>query len=378
MEQRWFVRVSGREYGPVDLDTLAEWKREGRLVPSNDVRAEHESAWSPAAELAGLFKPPPLPPPQASAQPLPRHRTIGQIIRDSFRIYKSAFLPFFAATLLTAIPLLAFELVSPSYGIFRRGLSGSGFTAANITLLLAATVLIVTWPLFLAAIQIGTVEVLAGRKVRLGELLRRAVNYYPRFAWLSFIVYGSYFIWTALPVLAIVSLVSSGPSIATLLLALLILAIQVTMVARLWVNFLFWQQAAGIANLDGAAAIEESRALARSQRRARKIDRPLWRGALLASLWFVLMLGLSAGLEVPFVLSKVQDITTPEQALAFFQNAKPPQSPDFMLIASAVLSSLVHTLLRPVFGIAFVLLYFDSRADLNDQAEELPSSEIRS
>ena len=36
------------------------------------------------------------------------------------------------------------------------------------------------------------------------------------------------------------------------------------------------------------------------------------------------------------------------------------------LIASAVVASLLHALVRPLFGIAFVLLYFDARADFSD------------
>ncbi len=31
MADRWLVRVGEKEYGPVDLDTLGDWKREGRL-----------------------------------------------------------------------------------------------------------------------------------------------------------------------------------------------------------------------------------------------------------------------------------------------------------------------------------------------------------
>jgi len=63
-----------------------------------------------------------------------------------------------------------------------------------------------------------------GRKVRLGELLRRAANFFPRFARLSLIVYGSYFLCTAIPVAIILSLASDNPTILSLVLALLILA----------------------------------------------------------------------------------------------------------------------------------------------------------
>ena len=64
------------------------------------------------------------------------------------------------------------------------------------------------------------------------------------------------------------------PTILSLVLALPILGVQVIMVARLWVNFLFWQQSAYISNLDGLDALRESKLLARSKRRPAQVDPP--------------------------------------------------------------------------------------------------------
>src|SRR5205814_9164081 len=179
MADRWLVRVGEKEYGPVDLDTLRDWKREGRLLPTNEVRREAESDWPRAPTIPGLFGPPPLP--GETGHPLVRRRTFGEIIRDSFRIYKSAFLPFFVLTLLIAVPTLVLELTSPAYGIFPQA-EGNGLTRARVIALFAFIILVVDWPVFLAAIQIATVDVLEGRKVRVGELLRRADKLLPRFA----------------------------------------------------------------------------------------------------------------------------------------------------------------------------------------------------
>ena len=40
MAQQWIIRVQGKEYGPVDVETLREWKMEGRLLPGNEARPE--------------------------------------------------------------------------------------------------------------------------------------------------------------------------------------------------------------------------------------------------------------------------------------------------------------------------------------------------
>jgi GYF domain 2 len=365
MADRWLVRVGEKEYGPVELDTLGDWKREGRLLPTNEVRRESDSVWTTANTIPELFGPPPLP--AQTGHPLVRQRSFGEIIGDSFRIYKSAFLPFFVVTLLIAIPTLVLELTSPVYGIFPQA-EGNGLTRARVIALFAFIALVVDWPVFLAGIQIAAVDVLQGRKVRVGELLRRAANFFPRFARLSLVVYGSYFLCTAIPVAIILSLASENPTILSLLLALLILAVQVIMVARLWVNFLFWQQSAYISNLEGAVALRESKMLARSRRRSRRSVRPVWRGALLASLWLLIVLGLSAGAEIPLILPKLQSVSTssPEEIMKMWQDLNAPKVADAMLIGSMAISSLVRTLLRPLLGISFVLLYLDARADFSE------------
>jgi GYF domain 2 len=365
MADRWLVRVGEKEYGPVELDTLGDWKREGRLLPTNEVRRESDSVWTTANTIPELFGPPPLP--AQTGHPLVRQRSFGEIIRDSFRIYKSAFLPFFVVTLLIAIPTLVLELTSPVYGIFPQA-EGNGLTRARVIALFAFIALVVDWPVFLAGIQIAAVDVLQGRKVRVGELLRRAANFFPRFARLSLVVYGSYFLCTAIPVAIILSLASENPTILSLLLALLILAVQVIMVARLWVNFLFWQQSAYISNLEGSVALRESKMLARSRRRSRRSVRPVWRGALLASLWLLIVLGLSAGAEIPLILPKLQSVSTssPEEIMKMWQDLNAPKVADAMLIGSMAISSLVRTLLRPLLGISFVLLYLDARADFSE------------
>src|SRR5437879_10946800 len=39
MTDEWIVRVQGKEYGPVDIDTMRPWKMEGRLRTTDAGRA---------------------------------------------------------------------------------------------------------------------------------------------------------------------------------------------------------------------------------------------------------------------------------------------------------------------------------------------------
>ena len=58
--EEWILRVDGREYGPANIDTLREWKAEGRVLPANEARRADAELWTLAAEIPGLFDGEPL------------------------------------------------------------------------------------------------------------------------------------------------------------------------------------------------------------------------------------------------------------------------------------------------------------------------------
>ena len=62
VNDEWIVRVQGTEYGPANIETLREWKAEGRLLPSNEARRADVDLWTTAAEIPGLFSVPPAVP----------------------------------------------------------------------------------------------------------------------------------------------------------------------------------------------------------------------------------------------------------------------------------------------------------------------------
>lgn len=355
----WFVRVQGKEYGPVDLDTLREWKQEGRLIAENELRSASQQSWVNAASVDDLFA-------EAAAETAPpfylRRRSFGEIINETFRIYGKGFATFFSLALLVAIPSCIFQLAL-AYLHFpeARPLSRTAFTASAIAVA-ALAFFLALWPVFIAGIQIASADVAAGRSVRLREVLQRAVRLWPQMARLSLIVYGSYFLWSVIPVLAIFSLVAGQPSLSSALLGLGILILQVYMTARLWVNFLFWQQISVLEKTDALESLRESQRLGRSQSSAPWHERPVWRGAILASIWLLLLIVLSSGAELPFLLVRLQGVTRPDEVYSLLQNLAAAPAPDAMTIASYLFSSFIHALLRPMLGIAFVILYFDAKA----------------
>src|SRR5438552_4640446 len=120
--EEWILRVDGREYGPANIETLREWKAEGRVLPANEARRADAELWSLAAEIPGLFNvealptfsaprlihstssgqaPPPLPP-----------RGFEEILTGTFRIYATGFLQFFSLTLLVVLPSVCAQLTA--------------------------------------------------------------------------------------------------------------------------------------------------------------------------------------------------------------------------------------------------------------------------
>src|SRR5580765_2602987 len=69
-EQFWVTGADGKEYGPVPLETLTRWIREGRIVATSTVRTEtspkSEARLRP--ELAAFFASVAAPPPGAGGQ----------------------------------------------------------------------------------------------------------------------------------------------------------------------------------------------------------------------------------------------------------------------------------------------------------------------
>jgi hypothetical protein len=376
MPEQWIVRVQDKEYGPADLETLREWRDEGRLLPANQARPVDVDLWTKAAEIPGHFRSadvaaaePGLSPsnesaagrlPQARLQP--HRRSVAQILTETLRIYRKGFFQFLCLTLLVALPSICAQLsgaalgASPEMNADLRTLIAAMFTFCMLLLSLAA------WPAFIAGIQIVTAEIAAGRKARIFVLIHQVVKFWPRVAMLCILVYGAYFFWTVLP-LAIIWMIMSGPlSLLSTFLVLVVLAFQVWIVGRLFVNFLFWQQFAVLAESDAASALRQSKNLARSGHELPWFRRPLWRGVLLFSIWSAFVLAINVGPEWPSMRHYFHQLTTSQDPQALLQAITTSSKSQAFNLASFILG-LVQMLLRPLLGIAFVLLYFDSQAD---------------
>jgi len=363
MAEEWIVRVQGKEYGPANIDTLREWKREGRLLPENEARNMGADLWSTAAAIPGLFDA--VTSEAASAVRLmepplqTQHRTFGQILAETFQIYRKGFFQFLGLTLLVLLPSVCSQLTT---ALIQKG-QGSGdlrVLAGGSFAFLMFVLSMAMWPVYVAGIQILTAEIASGRRPNLVAALNEAVRFWPRVAALCIFVYGVFFLLMIFG-LAIAGISLAGASSLLLVLfALALLILQVWMFGRFFVNVLFWQQFAVLENAAFIDSLRESRYLARSGRDLPWFERPLWRGAFIASLWFAFVLVIALVSEWTTLHHYFNQLTTTQDPQALLQQLTEAQKARGFDIAAFVLNVL-QKILQPLLGIAFVVLYLDSR-----------------
>ncbi len=370
MIEEWIIRVEGRDFGPADLPTLREWKAEGRVLPANEARPANIDQWSTAADIPGLFEviPPPIQSepahPSAYSFELPwKRRSLFQILGETFRIYRQRFFQFLCLALLVILPSACGQLAStliettPNVDVDLRSVLASAFAFCMLVLAM------VLWPIYIAAIQILSAETLAGRRMGFLAALNEAVKFWPRVAVLCVFVYGVFLLLTLLGLFIAGISVVSASSIPLILFALLLLGVQVWMFSRFFVNVLFWQQFAVIEGAGVVDSLRESRDLARSGRGLPRFQRPSWRGALIASIWAVIVLAITLGPEWSTLSHYFNEFskTPPQDLPALLQKLNATsQVHGFQL--SSFGFAILQRILRPLLGIAFVVLYFDSRS----------------
>jgi hypothetical protein len=364
MAEEWFVRVQGKEYGPANIDTLLEWKKEGRLLPENEARNASADLWSTAAAIPGLFDVetvvPPAGRPTQSPLPVPR-RSFGQILAATFQIYRKGFFQFLGLTLLVLLPSVCSQLTS---GLMHTTRGSGGDVRVLVAGLVAFLMFILSmamWPVYIAGIQILTVEFAGGRRPGLVIALNEAVRYWPRVAALGVFVFGVFALLMLFALGIALTLAAGASSLLSILFALGLLVLQVWMFGRFFVNVLFWQQFAVLENAGFIDSLRESRNLARSGRDLPWHQRPLWRGAVIASLWFAFVLAVSLASEWTTLHHYLnQLLTTQDPQILLQQLTEAQQARGFDIFAFAL--NVVQKILQPLLGIAFVVLYLDSKS----------------
>lgn len=367
LAQQWFIRLSGKEYGPADLPTLREWKEEGRILSSNEARAGNGQHWIRAAEIPGLFstEPPPLPPAVQLEENLPPPPGILRICFDTVVLYVRGFFPFLGLTLLVVIPSVLSQLTAAvledpgTSDLSSRSMVAAAFSFCMLLLTLAA------WPLYVTGIQIVTSDLALGRSVHFLDTLNRSLKFWGRIATLCLFVYGAFAFWMILPMGVIILIALGGPSVLSFFLVLVVAAIQVWVVGRLFVNFLFWQQCAVLDEYDVPGALRESKFLARSGHEVPWYKRPLWQGVLVSSFWFLFVLLLNLPTLMPAFREYLHLISTnqdPQTLLQSMSNLPKARGIDHLNFALG----LVQAMLRPLLGIAFVLIFFAAKSRVLD------------
>ena len=370
--EEWILRVDGSEYGPANIETLREWKAEGRVLPANEARRADTELWSLAAEIPGLFDEEALPTVSAprlthstssvqAPPPLPP-RGFGQILADTFRIYVKGFLQFLSLTLLVVLPSVCAQLTAMWMQTGKASDADPRVLAAGGFAFLMFIFSMAMWPVYVAGIQIITTEIAAGRRIGFFTALNEAVRFWPRVAALCVFVYGVFFLLIVFAFLIAAMIVAAASSVLVILLALALLGLQVWMFGRFFVNVLFWQQFAVLENAGVIESLRESRNLARSGRELPWFQRPLWRGVFIASLWFAFVLAIALVSEWTTLQHSLNELMTTQDPQTLLQKlTEAQQAHGFDVLTFAL--GILQKILQPLIGIAFVLIYIDSRKE---------------
>ncbi|MEY2544074.1 MAG: domain 2 [Verrucomicrobiota bacterium] len=369
MTEQWIIQVEGKDYGPADLDTLREWKTDGRVLPANPARPVDVDLWKTAADIPGLFhvEAPPVQVEAENEQSETRDHKVESkpptrnILVETFRIYFRGFFQFFCLSLLSIVPVLCAELTSrfidtaPGVNVDLRTLV---IVAFGLCMLILRIVLI---PVYIAGIQILTAELATGHRVGFFSALNGAVKYWPRVAGLGLFVYGVFFL-LILFALGIAIMVVTSSTVFSIVLALGLLTFQVWLFGRFFINVLFWQQFTVLENASATDALRESRNLARSGRDLPWYQRPMWRGAFIVSLWFAFALTITITPAWPMLREYFTELMRTQDPQALYQKMNASlQTHGFDYPALAL--NILQRILQPLLGIAFVVLYLDSKGD---------------
>jgi hypothetical protein len=360
MPEQWIIRVEGKEYGPADLTTLQEWKAEGRVLPANDARRAEDSSWEKADRIPGLFE---LKSPPVRLTTTPRLQTsvtARSLFPETFAIYTRGFFKYLGLTMLVVGPSVAAQLT----GTFINSNTGpkpdAGTLIAGAFIMCMVILNVVLTPVYIAGIQILTAAYAAGERIGLFATLNEAVKFWPRVALLWVLVFLCFAFWIAIPSAAILSLLLGQISVMSIFLILLTGTVMVWVVGRLFINFMFWQQFAVLEGCTALESLRRSRELARSRRDLPWYRRPMWRGIFIISLWSVVLIVLNWPTFAQFTHAVLANTGDAHKIVEAFSTAAQHANPS---LAAYVLQEI----LKPLLGIAFVLLFLDSNVAAGDE-----------
>jgi uncharacterized protein DUF4339 len=383
MADQWIILVEGKEYGPADLTTLQEWKTEGRILPNNAARRADVDRWETAADIPDLFQI--EQPPIQRGVTAPASSVTGQesainnrkampttrnILTETLQIYFRGFFQFLALTLLILVPSLCSQFSgamiqsAPNLNVDFRTLMTAAFSVCMFVLTL------VLWPVYVAGIQILSVELTARRRISLLSILNHAVKYWPRVAGLCIFVYAIFGLITGFGVAVVIMMLTAAVSgsLLTIIFALGLAVFQIWLFTRFFINVLFWQQFAVLENATAADALRASRNLGRSGRDLPWHQRPVWRAAIIVSLWYAFLIAVEVVANWPRLVAEwpvMQDYynqlmsaPAPQAILQKMVTSIPRnQRINFFELGWSILLRIV----QPLLGIAFVVLYLASK-----------------
>jgi hypothetical protein len=306
-------------------------------------------------------------------------RSFAEILTETVQIYRKGFFQFLGLTLLVLLPSICGQLTTVFVQPQSSNMDVPSALAAAFAFLMFI-VSIVMWPVYIAAIQILTAEIVRGNRFSLVAVLNEAVRFWPRVAGLGLFVYGVFLLLTIFGAGVLLMMLAGtvSGSLFSIMLALGLTALQIWLFCRFFIYVLFWQQFVVLENANVYAALRESKTLARSGQDLPWYKRPLWRGAVIFSIWtvFVIAIKLVAlwpklTAEWPLFQNAFQQLSAAEDTQVALQKLMASMPKEQAASFSDLGLSILQGIFQPLLGIALVVLYLDSKSELPSHVDPI-------
>jgi hypothetical protein len=357
---RYYVQVGDREFGPADVETLREWRDEGRVLRDTLVRHEDSKSWITADHLAALFpdeptEPPPLPPllPGAGAAGL----SAASILADAARCYGKRFFSFFTA----ALPVLPFHLATGFAGLLTQGKATTPEELrGHLEIVLpvygvSLLIMLVLWPTTGGAITAGAMQFLMQGTTSARSMWEKTKGLRVRLILAFALTCVLYFLSVMVPA-TVAGILSEGFPGANRFAMIAAFGAMIWFSTKVALDTVLRDQSVVVGDTRPGPAIQESRGIMRSGAFLPVFQRPVTVATVVYLIWFALYMAASMAAAVPVAILMLSTYG-PEIAAGNIPTAFTPDISHPAIIGGQIVASILVTAIFPLPNIALTLLY---------------------
>ncbi len=337
----------GQQFGPVDADTLVGWAQERRIGPTTQVYDHHTAKWIEANNLDVLKSawatstPSHGQPPTVTDPTMPfatafelKPLRLGELLDQTFRLYRKNFVNFFLIALVTSIiSVILSDTIYASFGVFGvvtgdMAMATQKILQVNLANFFTFVIVVPVQTILFAAMTIAVSKAYLGLEFNLMDCYRSGLSRFGELMWTSILA-------ILFVVLGLIALIIPG--------------------VYLMISYLLASIVVVLEGLKGRAALKRSRELLRKKTEKGFFRNNIWKISVIGLVYFAIA-------SVIWMMTNIPGIVMGfKQAFAAAQHEQTQAFPIWMVLLSQSLSILSTAATAPIGSIGIILLYYDIR-----------------